>query len=79
MSTKVGHFLLLYRLENLLLYYLRCQKADTDVKRLIQLLVADKLKDLLPSGALQNVLTLEGDECFSPNKIACSADVHTNN
>jgi len=36
------------RLENLFLYYLRSRKADKDIKKLIALLVTDKLKDLLP-------------------------------
>ena len=71
--------LLAARLDNLLLYYLRSRKADEDIKKLIELLVADKLKDLLPASALHYVLTLEGDECFSPNKLAYSADVYTNN
>jgi hypothetical protein len=61
------------------LYYLRSHKADSGIKKLIDLLVADKLKDLLPAGALQYVLTLEDDDFFSPNKVAYSADVHTNN
>jgi len=67
------------RLENLLLYYLRSLKADKDIQKLTELLVADKLKDLLPASALNYVLTLEGDECFSPNKLAYSVDVYTNN
>jgi hypothetical protein len=41
------------RLENLLLYYLRSRDADKDVKKMFDLMIADKLKDSLPAGALQ--------------------------
>jgi len=67
------------RLESLLTYYLRSRNADKDVKMMFDLFIADKLKDCLPSGALQYVLSLEGDECFSPSKIASNADTHTSN
>ena len=67
------------RLENLLLYYLKSREADTDVKKLIDLIVSDKLKDVLPTGALQYVLNREGEECFSSAKIAYNADIHVSN
>jgi len=67
------------RLESLLTYYLRSRNADKDVIRMFDLFIADKLKDCLPSGALQYVLSLEGDECFCPSKVASNADTHTSN
>jgi hypothetical protein len=67
------------RLESSLTYYLRSRNADKDVKKMFDLLIADKLKDCLPSGALHYVLSLEGDECFAPSKIASNADMYTSN
>lgn len=67
------------RLESLLTYYLRSRHADKDVKKMFDLFIADKLKDCLPPGALQYVLSLEGDESFSPSKIASNADTYTSN
>jgi len=67
------------RLENLLLYYLRSRDADKDVKKMFDLMIADKLKDSLPAGALQYVLSLEGDSCFSPSKVASNADIYVSN
>ena len=67
------------RLESLLLHYLRSREADNDPKLMFSLLVADRLKETLPAGALQYVLSLEGDECFSPGKIAATADIYASN
>ena len=54
------------------------RKADADIKKVIDLIVAKKLEDLWLSGALQYVLTLEADECFSLNKDAHNAHIHVN-
>lgn len=67
------------RLENLFTYYLRSRGADKDVKKMFDLLVADKLKDCLSASTLQYVLSLEGDACFTPSKIASSADIYASN
>ena len=45
------------RLSNMLTYYLRSRAADKDIKRLFDLLIADRLKEALPSGALNYVLS----------------------
>ena len=42
-------------------------------------MVSDRLKDCLPTGALTYVLSREGDECYSSEKIAELADIHVNN
>jgi hypothetical protein len=67
------------RLNNLLTYYLRSRGAESDLEKLKELLVADKLKDMLPANALQHVLSLEGDGCFDPNTIANNADIFVSN
>jgi hypothetical protein len=67
------------RLSNLLTYYLRSRKADRDINVLFDLLIADRLKEALPYGALNYVLSLEGDATFEAAKVASSADVFVNN
>ena len=67
------------RLENALTYYLRSRNADKDLKTLFDVIVADKLKDCLPAPALQYVLSLEGDGCFTPAKVAANADIFVSN
>ena len=42
-------------------------------------MVSDRLKDCLPAGALTYVLSQEGDECYSSEKIAELAVIHVNN
>lgn len=63
----------------MLTYYLRSRVADKDVKKIFDVLIADKLKDCLPAGTLQYVLSLEGDLSFSPSKVASSADIYASN
>jgi hypothetical protein len=67
------------RLESLLMYYLRSRDADKDWRKMFDLMIADKLKDCLPAGALQYVLSLEGDACFSYSKVAANADIYHSN
>ena len=66
------------RLEITLSHYLKSRKA-TKVEELIDLLVADKMKDCLPSGALRYVLGLEGDNIFDSKKIATAVDIYSSN
>ena len=44
-----------------------------------ELLVSDKLKTCLPPGTLNYVLSLEGDEWYSPSKVAGLADTYVAN
>jgi hypothetical protein len=67
------------RLDNLLKYYLHSRNADKDIKKLTDLLVADKLKDVLPANCLAYVLSLENDKCFTPSQIASNADIFVSN
>jgi len=50
-----------------------------DFDGLFALLVADKLKSCLPEGALDYVLSLEGQDCFGSRKIAELADTYVSN
>ena len=66
-------------LTTLLRYYIDSRTATNSYEKLCQLLVADRLKDALPSDALQYVLSLEGEEWFEPGKVASLADIFVNN
>ena len=66
------------RLDLTLSHYLKSRKATT-IEDLIDLLIADKLKDCLPSGALRYVLGLEGDDIYNSKKIATTADIYSSN
>jgi hypothetical protein len=67
------------RLANLLNYYVVSRKIDKDFDKLCQVLVADRLKECLPVGTSQYVLSLEGESWFEPSKVAHLADIHVNN
>ena len=70
-------FLFAARLCNELRYYLSSRKVD-NFDKLCDLLVSDKLKSCLSAGTLNYVLSLEGNGCFEPDKIAELADTYTN-
>src|SRR6218665_484741 len=63
------------RLKNLLNYYVKSRQVKDDY----DLLISDKLKESLPPGPLQFVLSKEGTECFKASMIADLADIHANN
>ena len=67
------------RLKNLLNYYVRSRRVERNFEKLFDLLVADKLKESLPPGPLQFVLSKEGTECFEASVVADLADIHVNN
>src|SRR6218665_1959240 len=64
------------RLKNLLNYYVKSRQVN---ERLFDLLISDKLKESLPPGPLQFVLSKEGTECFKASMIADLVDIHVNN
>ena len=61
--------------------YLRSRKAESDAEKIVDVFVADRLKDSLsPSRPTLNyVLSLEGVSTFSSDKVASSADIYVNN
>src|SRR6218665_2884627 len=67
------------RLKNLLNYYVKSRQVNYDYGRLFDLLISDKLKESLPPGPLQFVLSKEGTECFQSSIIVDLADLHANN
>ena len=67
------------RLHTVLLQYLRSRKADVDINVLIDLLVADRMKECMPLSILQYVLGLEGRDCFSYKDVASKADIYASN
>src|SRR6218665_2563166 len=67
------------RLKNLLNYYVKSRQVNDDYERIFDLFVSDKLKESLPPGPLQFVLSKEGTECSKASMIADLADIHTNN
>ena len=66
-------------LRNNLRYYLRSRNCLDDFDRLFALLVSNKLKACLPSGALNYVLSLEGEDWYGPSKVAELADTYVSN
>ena len=62
------------RLFVLMSQYLQARQADT-MEKLIDLLIADKLKDCLPKECLKHVLGIEGSQCFDAYTIAEHVDV----
>jgi len=67
------------RLTTLFNYYAESRGVVDDYKALCNLLIADRLKDTMPSDALKYVLSQEGEGWFEPTKIATLADVYVNN
>ena len=67
------------RLKNLLNYYVKSRQVNDECAKMFDLLIADKLKETLPPGPLQFVLSKEGAECFQSSMIADLADIHANN
>ena len=57
--------------------YLSSRKVN-NFDKMCDLLVSDKLKSCLSAGALNYVLSLEGNGCFEPDEIAELADTYTN-
>ena len=67
------------RLRNNLRYYLGSRDCLDDFERVFSLLISDKLKSCLPAGALNYVLSLEGNDWFDPRRIGELADTYVSN
>jgi len=73
MATKLSDESYVYfvaRLRNNLRYYLRSREVNNDFSRLADLLLADRLKAVMPTAPLNYVLSLEGSNWFDPKKVA---------
>ena len=62
------------RLRNLLSYYLRSRQVN-NFDKLCELFVSDRMKAGMPEGPLNYVLSLEGNDWFTPDKVATLADI----
>lgn len=67
------------RLRNSLRYYLRSREVTNSFDRLVDLIIADKLKSVMSSAPLNYVLSLEGNNWFDPKKVAELADIFVAN
>ena len=65
------------RVKNLLFYYLDSTKVDSK-DDLVNLLVADRVKQTLSDPCLRHVLSAEGDDWFMPEKLANVIDTYVN-
>jgi hypothetical protein len=63
------------RLKNLLMYYCRSRQVD-NYDSLFSLLVADKIKTLLPEACLDHVLTVEGNSWLKCEELANTIDTY---
>ena len=66
------------RLECNLRHYVQSRNIN-DFAKLFDLIIADKLKERLAPSALNYVLALEGNKCFTSNDIASNADIYASN
>lgn len=63
------------RLKNLLNYFVKSRQVDDNFAKIFDLIMADKLKEILALGPLQFVLSKERAECLPSTMIA---DIHAN-
>ena len=69
--------LLCSRLRSLFLYYLTSRKVGKDFDKLVSLMVADRLKEEMPTACLKHVLGIKtAGDCLSCDKLAEAADVY---
>ena len=73
-NTDETYVLFAARLRNLLFYYLASKGIGDDFDKLCNLIIADRLKGSLPHGPLNYVLSLEGDDWFTRDRVAYLAD-----
>ena len=66
------------RVDTLLSYYLASRQV-TELAALKDLIVADHLKDTLPSDILKYVVDKEGEECYKYRRLAELSDVYESN
>ena len=64
------------RLKNMLTYYFRSRHVDENYEILFSLLVADKIKTVLPETCLDHVLTAEGNSWLKCEDLASTIDTY---
>ena len=70
---KLAHFFV-SRLKNLLSFYMMSRECDS-LDKLVDLVVADRLKDTLSGPCLKYCLSIEGQKTLSASELASLADV----
>src|SRR6218665_269315 len=78
-TAKETYTMFTARLKNLSNYYVKSRQVNDNYESLFDLFISEKLKESLPPGPLQFVLSKEGTECFKASMIADLADIHANN
>src|SRR5688572_12903220 len=81
--TDETYTILASRLHNTMTYYLRSRQVKKDFDKLVSLLCADRLKEMIPKGCLDFILAQEKDSWLSHSELANSIDTymasHNNN
>ena len=65
------------KLRNALMYYLKSRNIKNDFDKLVHLLIADRVKELMPRGCLNFILSQEQDGWLDCDQLAKSADNFT--
>jgi hypothetical protein len=65
------------RAKNLFVYYLDSRKV-ANKEDVIDLMVADRIKRVLPDHCLRHVLSTEGDSWFKPDRLTHIVDTYMN-
>ena len=63
-------------LKNMLTYYFRSRHVNEEYETMFSLLVADKMKTVLPDMCLDHVLTAEGNSWFKCEDLASTIDTY---
>ena len=73
-APEETHTLFVSRLKNLFSFYMRSRECDS-LDKLVDLVVADRLKDTLSGPCLKYCLSIEGQKTLSASELASLADV----
>jgi transposase InsO family protein len=64
------------RLKNMFMYYLQSRKIKDEFEKLVSLMVADRVKGVLPEHCLKYILAQEGETWLGFDKLAQAVDVY---
>ena len=76
-SPNETYQLLLSKLKNIWMYYLKSRNVGEDFNKLVSLLMADRMKELLPKECLNFILSQEQEDWLDCDKLARAADTYT--
>ena len=75
-ATDETYTMLASKLHNALLYYLKSRDITDDFDKLVSLICADRLKELIPRSCLDYVLAQEKDSWLEHDDLANSVDIY---